>query len=130
MREARQRQVGEGTSWTKVRGPAGAIFCEMKDRGVAVPSWQVLRMGAGRMTHQQHIDEACQRCVLAKLGQQRNMQIGELTERVWFEPVSGVTKSRLTMLPKLELQRGSFMEFSSGTRLDIKKRWKRNWRKK
>ena len=29
------------------------------------------------------------------------------------------------MLPKLELHRGSFMEFSSGTRLDISKRWKK-----
>ena len=41
--------------------------------------------------------------------------------------MSGVTKSRLTMLPKLELHRGSSMEISSGTRVDIRKRWKKDW---
>ena len=30
------------------RGPAGAVLCEMKDLGLAVPSWRVLRMGDGR----------------------------------------------------------------------------------
>ena len=44
--------------------------------------------------------------------------------------MSGVTLSRVTMLPKLELHRGSSMEISSGTRVDIRKSWKRNWRKK
>ena len=34
------------------------------------------------------------------------------------------------MLPKLELHRGSFMEFSSGTRVDIKKKWKKDLKKK
>ena len=34
------------------------------------------------------------------------------------------------MLLKLELHRGSFMEFSSGIRVDIRKRWKKDLRKK
>ena len=46
------------------------------------------------------------------------------------QPVSGVTQSRLTMLPKLELHRGSSMEFSSGTRVDIRKRWKKDLKTK
>ena len=48
MREAWRRPLWEATSWTTVRGPAGAVFCEMEDLGVTVPSWQVLRMGDGR----------------------------------------------------------------------------------
>ena len=46
------------------------------------------------------------------------------------ETVSGVTQSSLTMLPKLELHRGSSMEFSSGTMVGFRKRWKKDWRKK
>ena len=34
------------------------------------------------------------------------------------------------MLPKLESHRVSSMEFSSGTRVDIRKRWKKDLRKK
>ena len=48
MRDVWKRQVWEATSWTKVRGPAGAVLCEMKDLGITAPSWQVLRLG-GRM---------------------------------------------------------------------------------
>ena len=34
------------------------------------------------------------------------------------------------MLPKLELHRGSSMEFSSGTMAGIRKRWKKDLKKK
>ena len=34
------------------------------------------------------------------------------------------------MLPKLELHRGSSMEFSSGTMAGFRKRWKKDLRKK
>ena len=40
MGDAWTRQVWEATSWTKVRGPAGAVFCEMKGFGVTVRSWK------------------------------------------------------------------------------------------
>ena len=49
MREAWKRQVWEATSWTKVRGPAGAVFCEMKDLRINVPNLQVLRLSDGSM---------------------------------------------------------------------------------
>ena len=48
MREAWKSQVWEATSWTTVRRPAGAVFCEMKAPGLAVPCWQVLRLSHGR----------------------------------------------------------------------------------
>ena len=75
MREAWRRQVGEATSWTNVRGPAGAVLCEMKDLGITVPSWKVLRLSDNRMTsmkdmcprksHKKDADEMC-----------KNMRIG------------------------------------------------------
>ena len=84
MRGAWKRQVWEATSWTEVRGPAGADFCEMKDLGVAAPSWQVLRMGDGRMfsvseghvprRHLKDIDKGRQRRLLAKLAK-KNMKL-------------------------------------------------------
>ena len=47
-----------------------------------------------------------------------------------FVPHSGfvrvLTESKQTMLPKLESHRRSSMEISSGTRVDIRKSWKRN----
>ena len=46
------------------------------------------------------------------------------------EAVSGVTQSRLTMLPKLELHKGSSMEFSSGTMAGFRKKWRKDWKTK
>ena len=49
MREARTRKVWEAFSWKKVRGPAGAIFCEMIDFGLTPRSWQLLMSEDGRI---------------------------------------------------------------------------------
>ena len=43
---------------------------------------------------------------------------GEVLVIPWLLPERGVTWSRVTMLPKLELHRGSSMEISSGAELD------------
>ena len=49
VREAWRRQVWEATLWTKVRGPAGALLCEMRDLGITVPSLKVLRVSDNSM---------------------------------------------------------------------------------
>ena len=40
-----QDRYGKQHRGQKVSGPAGAILCDNKDLGIAVPSWQVLRFG-------------------------------------------------------------------------------------
>ena len=58
MREVWKRLVWEATSWKKVRGLAGAVFGDMEDLGVTCPSWQVMRMGIGRIIRMKNPDEA------------------------------------------------------------------------
>ena len=67
VRETWRRQVWEATSRTKVRGPAGAVFGEMKDLGVTVPKlagsedgrWQKDSYeGYVPRRHQKDVDEA------------------------------------------------------------------------
>ena len=49
MRGASKRLAWEATSWTRVRGLAGAVLGEMKDLTITVPSLQVLKLEDGRM---------------------------------------------------------------------------------
>ena len=46
--EAWRRQIWEATLWRKVNGPAGAVFCEFQDLGIALPSWHMPRVTDGR----------------------------------------------------------------------------------
>ena len=51
MQEARRRKIEETTSSKKVRGLMGAVFCEMRDLGITLSSWQVFQVG--RWKHDQ-----------------------------------------------------------------------------
>ena len=50
-KEAWKRQIREATWWRKVGGPAEAVFCEMKDLGVAFPSWHARKFEDGSAVH-------------------------------------------------------------------------------
>ena len=69
---------------------------------------------------------------MAELGCSLPHQKPNLGHQTGISELHGIAEivRGVTMLPKLESHRGSFMEFSSGTRVDIRKSWKRNWRKK
>ena len=49
MREAWERTSVGSCIVDESHRAANAVFCEMRDLGVAVPSWQVLRMSDGRL---------------------------------------------------------------------------------
>ena len=39
VRETWKTLVWEATSWKKSQSPAGAVFCEIRDLGITLPSW-------------------------------------------------------------------------------------------
>ena len=80
----------------------------MKDLGMTVTCWQVLRMGDGRVIrrHQKNFHEACSCPEDIKKTLMRHAQdyywqrcttkheVGEVTEGVWFDPVQAMFKNK------------------------------------
>ena len=102
VREAWNRQLWEASSWTKVRGLPGVVFCEMKELEITAPSWQVLRMSDGRMISVK--DTCLEDITKTPVRHEKNVywpiwrkkhEIEELKEEVWFERLKAMLKRKV-----------------------------------
>ena len=75
MREAWRKQAWEATSWTKIRGPAGAVLCGLKDH------MKITCPGDTKKTLLKHAKDVYWQTWAKK------HEIEELKKGVWFEPV-------------------------------------------
>ena len=83
----------EATSWTKVRGPAGAVFCERKDHEIIVSGWQVSGMCGGESIS---VEDTCTEDIKKTLMRHAKdvywrkwstkHEVEELKKGVWFKP--------------------------------------------
>ena len=85
MREAWKRQVWEATSWKKVRGPAGAVFREMKGSRNNAHKLAGAEAGARRM---RSMNDICSQDVRKNIVQWR------LEEGVWFESIKALLETK------------------------------------